>query len=183
MTGHPQKTLTEVQGILSSPLGSALKKAFSGNRSKFASFDGWTHAKHSRHPTACPCKKFPLSERDARCSCRTNHNYLHVSAPAVYQLGTSHEVIHSGVYAGASGRPGTRHDRAKPFQFTKIDGYVFWDQNVCIVSDAYSPISSTGIDKIKHLSITCLYIMFLIFTIHRANRPWLTVEVIHTTKQ
>jgi hypothetical protein len=38
-------------------------------------------------------------------------------------------------------------------QEPKIDGYVFWDQNLCIVYDAYSRISPTDIDKIKHLSI------------------------------
>jgi hypothetical protein len=38
-------------------------------------------------------------------------------------------------------------------QEAKIDGYVFWDQNLCIVSDAHSPISLTGIDKVKYLSI------------------------------
>jgi hypothetical protein len=58
----------------------------------------------------------------------------------------------------------------------------FWDQNLCIVSDDYSPISSTGIDKIKHLSIIYIHIILLIFIIHRTNRPWLKVEVIHATK-
>jgi hypothetical protein len=72
-------------------------------------------------------------------------------------------------------------------QESKIDGYVFWDQNLCIVLDAYSPISLTGIDKIKYLSIIYvhihihIHIILLIFIIHRANRPWLKVEVIHAT--
>jgi hypothetical protein len=63
----------------------------------------------------------------------------------------------------------------------KTDGYVFWDQNVCIVSDADSPISLTGIDKIKHLSIIYIHIriILLIFIIHQANRLWFKVEVIH----
>jgi hypothetical protein len=64
----------------------------------------------------------------------------------------------------------------------RIHGYVFWDQNACIVFDAYSPISSTGIDKTKDLSIICLHIIFLIFLIHHTNRPWLKLEVIHATK-
>jgi hypothetical protein len=67
-------------------------------------------------------------------------------------------------------------------QGPKIDGYVFWDQNLRIVFDADSPISLTGIDKIKHLSIIYIHIILLIFIIHRANRPWLKVEVIHATK-
>jgi hypothetical protein len=66
-------------------------------------------------------------------------------------------------------------------QERKIDGYVCWDQNLCIVVDAYSPISLTGIDKIKHLSIIYIHIISLIFVIHRTNRPWLKIEVIHAT--
>jgi hypothetical protein len=64
----------------------------------------------------------------------------------------------------------------------KNDGYVFWDQNLCIVFDTHSPISLTGIDKIKHLSSICIHIIFLIFIIHRPTRTWLKVEVIHATK-
>jgi hypothetical protein len=64
-------------------------------------------------------------------------------------------------------------------QKPKTDGYIFWDQNLWIVFDAYSPISLTGIDKIKHLSIIYIHIILLIFMIHRANRQWLKVEVIH----
>jgi hypothetical protein len=45
------------------------------------------------------------------------------------------------------------------FARAQIDGYVFWDQNLCIVSDAHSPISLTGIDKIKHLSIIHIHII------------------------
>jgi hypothetical protein len=67
------------------------------------------------------------------------------------------------------------------FQEPKIDDYVFWDQNLCIVSDANSPISLTGIDKIKHSSIIYIHIIFLIFLFHRANRLWLKAEVIHAT--
>jgi hypothetical protein len=67
-------------------------------------------------------------------------------------------------------------------QEPKIDGYVFWDQNLCIVFNAYSSISLTGIDKIKHLSSICIHIILLIFTIHQASRSWLKVEVIHATK-
>jgi hypothetical protein len=75
----------------------------------------------------------------------------------------------------------------KRFQFTKvqdpkIDGFGFWDQSLCVVFDADSPISSTGIDKIKDLSILCIKIIFTIFIIHRANRPWLKGEVVHATK-
>jgi hypothetical protein len=66
-------------------------------------------------------------------------------------------------------------------QEPKIDGYVFWDQNMRIVFDIYSPISLTGVDKIKDLSIICIYIIFLMFDIHRANKRWLKVEVIHAT--
>jgi hypothetical protein len=44
-------------------------------------------------------------------------------------------------------------------QESKIDSYVFWDQNLCIVFDAYSPISLTGIDKVKHLSIIYIHII------------------------
>jgi hypothetical protein len=53
-------------------------------------------------------------------------------------------------------------------QQPKIDGYVFWDQNLCIVFDAHSPISLTGIDKIKHLYIIDIHIhiILLIFIIH-----------------
>jgi hypothetical protein len=64
----------------------------------------------------------------------------------------------------------------------KIDGYLFWDQNVCIVFDASSPIPSSGIDKVKHLPLTCIHIILLIFAIHRANRPWFKGQVIHATK-
>jgi hypothetical protein len=35
-----------------------------------------------------------------------------------------------------------------------------------IVFDAHSPISLTGIDKIKRLSIICIHVIFLIFIIH-----------------
>jgi hypothetical protein len=68
-------------------------------------------------------------------------------------------------------------------QGPKIDGYVFWDQNLRIVFDADLPISLTGIDKIKHLYIIYIHIniILLIFIIHRANRPWLEVEAIHAT--
>jgi hypothetical protein len=50
-----------------------------------------------------------------------------------------------------------------------IDGYVFWDQNFCIVLDAYSPISLTGIDKIKHLSIIYIYILVPIINIYYSS--------------
>jgi hypothetical protein len=64
----------------------------------------------------------------------------------------------------------------------KIDGYAFWDQNLCVVFDAHSPRSLIGIDRIKHLSVISIHIMFLIFMIHQANIPCLKVEVIHATK-
>jgi hypothetical protein len=44
-------------------------------------------------------------------------------------------------------------------QEPEIDGYVLWDQNLCIVFDAHSPISLTGIDKIKHSSIIYIHII------------------------
>jgi hypothetical protein len=62
-------------------------------------------------------------------------------------------------------------------QGPKIDGYVFWAQNLCIVLDGYSPISSTVIDKIKELSSICIRIMFLILVIHQANSPWLKLKL------
>jgi hypothetical protein len=67
-------------------------------------------------------------------------------------------------------------------QEPKTDDYVFWDHNLRIVFDAYSPIPSTGIDKIKDLSIICIHILFLIFIVHQASRPWLKVEFIHATE-
>jgi hypothetical protein len=67
-------------------------------------------------------------------------------------------------------------------QERKIDGYVFWGQNLCIVFEARSPRSSTGIDKIKALSFICIYVIFLIFIIDRQNRIWPKVQVIHATK-
>jgi hypothetical protein len=67
-------------------------------------------------------------------------------------------------------------------QDPKTDGYALWNQNLYIVFDPSSHISSTGIDKIKQLSIICIRIIFLIFHIHRANSPWLRVEVIHVTE-
>jgi hypothetical protein len=74
---------------------------------------------------------------------------------------------------------------SQKFATAKTDGSVFWDQNFCIVFDARSPISLTGIDKIKYLSIIYIYIhiILLIFIIHRTNRSWLKVEVIHATKR
>jgi hypothetical protein len=68
-------------------------------------------------------------------------------------------------------------------QQPKIDGYVFWDQNLGIVLDANSPISLTGVDSIKHLSIIYIRIILLIFIIHQTNKLWLKVEVIHATKR
>jgi hypothetical protein len=67
-------------------------------------------------------------------------------------------------------------------QAPKTDGYVIWDQNLCMVFDAYVPISLTGIDKSQHLFSVCMHIILLIFAIHQASRPWLKVEVIHATK-
>jgi hypothetical protein len=67
-------------------------------------------------------------------------------------------------------------------QEPKIDGHVFWDQNLCIGFDAHLPTSLTTIDKIKHLSIICIKIIFLILIIHQTGRPWLKGEVIHATK-
>jgi hypothetical protein len=58
-------------------------------------------------------------------------------------------------------------------QEPKIDGYVSWDQNSCIVFDARSPISSNSIDIIKLLYIICIHIIFLIFVIHPTNSTWL----------
>jgi hypothetical protein len=54
-------------------------------------------------------------------------------------------------------------------QELKIDGYVFWDQNLCIVFDAHSAISLTGIDQIKHLSIIRIHIIFLMFIIQQTG--------------
>jgi hypothetical protein len=68
-------------------------------------------------------------------------------------------------------------------QGRKSNVCIFWDQNLCVVFDAHSPISLTGIDKIQHLSSICIYIILLRFTIHQASRSWLKVEVIHATKR
>jgi hypothetical protein len=70
----------------------------------------------------------------------------------------------------------------KELQEPRTDGYVFGNQNLCMVFDAHSPISLTGIDKSQHLSSICIHIILLIFAIHQANRSWLKVEVIHATK-
>jgi hypothetical protein len=67
-------------------------------------------------------------------------------------------------------------------QESKTDRYVFSDQHLYIVFDAYSLISLTGIDTIQHLSNICIHIMLLIFAIYQASRELLKVEVIHTTK-
>jgi hypothetical protein len=67
-------------------------------------------------------------------------------------------------------------------QEPKIDGCVLWDQDLRLVFDAYSPVAPTGIDELKHLYVICIHIIFRIFIIHRANRPWLKVEVVHVTK-
>jgi hypothetical protein len=72
--------------------------------------------------------------------------------------------------------------RSQNLQEPKIDGYLFWDQNLWVVLDASLGISSTGIDKIRDLSIIYIQIIFLIFNNHRANRPWLKPTVIHATK-
>jgi hypothetical protein len=66
-------------------------------------------------------------------------------------------------------------------QEAKTDGYAFWDQDLCIVFDTHSPISLTGIDKLKHSSSIYIHIILLMFIIHQANRPWLKVKVIHAT--
>jgi hypothetical protein len=58
----------------------------------------------------------------------------------------------------------------------------FLTSNVCIVFDVSSSISSTRIDKIMHLSIICIRMIFLISIIPQVNTPWLKVEVIHATK-
>jgi hypothetical protein len=54
-------------------------------------------------------------------------------------------------------------------QEPKTDGCVFWDQNLCIVCDAHSPMSLTGIDKIQHLSSICIHVILLRFIIHQAG--------------
>jgi hypothetical protein len=54
-------------------------------------------------------------------------------------------------------------------QEPKTDGYVFWDQNLCIVFDAHSPIALTGIDKIQHLSSIYIHIILLIFAIYHSS--------------
>jgi hypothetical protein len=53
----------------------------------------------------------------------------------------------------------------------KIGGYLFWDQNLYIVFDASSPRCSSGSDKVKHISLIYIHVIFVTFTIHRANRP------------
>jgi hypothetical protein len=60
--------------------------------------------------------------------------------------------------------------------------FCFWDENLCIVFDASSPLSSTRIDKIKQLSIMCICIIFLVLIIPWANISCLKVEVIHAPR-
>jgi hypothetical protein len=98
---------------------------------------------------------------------------------------TTHKVFDSeGLFGNTLNRddPGWSCFSSPKFARAQDWRFCFWDQNLCILFDAYSPISLTGIDKIKHLSIIYIYIIFLIFIIHQASRPWLKVEVIHATK-
>jgi hypothetical protein len=54
------------------------------------------------------------------------------------------------------------HFNSPKFAKLKIYDRLFWGDNVRIVFDAHSPISSTGIDEIKHRSIIFIIITFLI---------------------
>jgi hypothetical protein len=60
------------------------------------------------------------------------------------------------------------------FPRPKIDGCVFWDQNLCIVFDAYSPISSSCIGQIKKSSIIFNHVIFVIFFLPSPN-----IRVLH----
>jgi hypothetical protein len=66
-------------------------------------------------------------------------------------------------------------------QAPKIDGCIFWDENLCIVFDAFPPISSACIDKIRHLYNVYIFIIFVMFILPLANTPLLKVEGIHAT--
>jgi hypothetical protein len=68
------------------------------------------------------------------------------------------------------------------FQQLKIDVRFFWDQSFCIVSDAFSPISTTAINKIKELSILFIQIRLLIFEIATISIQFLKKEIIPATR-
>jgi hypothetical protein len=63
-------------------------------------------------------------------------------------------------------------------QGRKIDGCIVWDQNLCIVFDAHSPISSTAIDYVKRLSIIFIHIIFVIPRLPPPNIRFLEGKVI-----
>jgi hypothetical protein len=67
-------------------------------------------------------------------------------------------------------------------QGPKIDRSVFWVENLCIVFDAHSPVSSTGIDQIKQLSIIFIHIIFIIFLLPPPNTRFLQGEAFPSTK-
>jgi hypothetical protein len=64
----------------------------------------------------------------------------------------------------------------------RTDDHFFWDQDMCIVCDAYWPISSTGICEIKRLSTILIHIIFIIFMFPLLNMRFFQGEVIPATK-
>jgi hypothetical protein len=80
------------------------------------------------------------------------------------------KVLNSNVcFLGNNGTMSWAVSVPQNLQEPKTDGYVFWDQNLCIIFDAHSPISLTGIDKIQYLSSICIHIILLIFTIYHSS--------------
>jgi hypothetical protein len=68
------------------------------------------------------------------------------------------------------------------FQGLKIDNHFFCDQNLHIVFDAVSPISPTGINEIKNVSIIIIQLRLLIFDISPLNIQLLKAEIILATR-
>jgi hypothetical protein len=65
---------------------------------------------------------------------------------------------------------------------TQNDDCLFWAQNLRIVLLADTPISSTGMDEIRYLSIIFLYVIFIIFGLHPSNVKLLQEHLIRATK-
>jgi hypothetical protein len=55
------------------------------------------------------------------------------------------------------------------FGYARIDDRLFWDQDLSMVFDTDSPISSTSIDEVKLLSIMVIHVIFVIFILPRSN--------------
>jgi hypothetical protein len=88
------------------------------------------------------------------------------------------------VYEHNNRPPSQSDDTSSPKSSkTKNVDRFFWDEHVCIVSDAHSPISTAGIDEVKCLSIIFIHVIFILFFLPPPNIRFLQGETIPPTKR